>query len=97
METVINHILIKQTATCIWDNCCYTDKHIGAAYSICNLKCKTPRKIVVVFHNGSNYDYKFIIKGLVKKLKWTFKSLGCITFWVIIKKEINYVIKRVDK
>ena len=34
----------------------------NTAHSICNLKFNVPNKISVVFHNGSNYDYQFIIK-----------------------------------
>ena len=40
----------------------YTRKYLGVAHSICNLKYKTPKEIPVVFHNGSNYDYHFIVK-----------------------------------
>ena len=35
------------------DHCHYTGKFRGAAHSICNLRCKTPKEILVVFHNGS--------------------------------------------
>ena len=34
------------------DHCHYTGKFRGAAHNICNLKCKIPREISVVFHNG---------------------------------------------
>ena len=44
------------------DHCHYTGKFRGAAHSICNLRYKTPKEIPVVFHNGSTYDYHFIIK-----------------------------------
>ena len=40
----------------------YTRKYLGVTHSICNLKYKTPKEIPVVFHNGSNYDYHFIVK-----------------------------------
>ena len=39
------------------DHCHYTGKFRGAAHSICNLRYKTPKEILVVFHNGSTYDY----------------------------------------
>ena len=48
------------------DHCHYTEKFRGAAHSISNLKYKTPKEIPVVFHNGSTYDYQFIIKQLAK-------------------------------
>ena len=45
-----------------------------------------------MFHNGSNYDYHFIIKGLVEEFEGDFECLGenkekYITFAVPIKKE----------
>ena len=43
-------------------HCHYTGKFRGAAHSICNLGYKIPREIPIVFHNGSKYDYHFIIK-----------------------------------
>ena len=44
------------------DRCHFTGKYRRAAHDICNLRCKTPKEIPVVFHNGSTYDYHFIIK-----------------------------------
>lgn len=46
----------------VQDHWHYTRKYLGFAHSICNLKYKTPKEIPVVFHNGSNYDYHFIVK-----------------------------------
>ena len=48
----------------------------GVAHSIGNLKYKTPKEISVVFHNGSTYDYHFIINQLSKKIKDHLKCLG---------------------
>ena len=45
------------------DHCHYTGKFRGAAHSICSLNCKVPKEIHVGIHNGSTYDYHFIIKG----------------------------------
>ena len=42
----------------------YTGEYRGAAHSICNSKYSVPKKIPIVFHNGSNDDYHFIIKEL---------------------------------
>ena len=50
------------------DHCHYTGKYRGAAHDICNLKYKIPKEIPVVFHNGSTYDYHFIIKELAEEL-----------------------------
>ena len=74
------------------DHCHYTGKYRGAAHSICNLRYKIPQEIPVVFHNGSTYDYHFIIKQLDKEFKDNFECLGentekYINFSVPIKKE----------
>ena len=57
------------------DHCHYTGKYRGAAHNICNLRYKIPKEIPVVFHNGSTYDYHFIIKELVKEFgsSWMFR------------------------
>ena len=90
------------------DHCHYTGKYRGAAHNICNLRYKIPKEIPVVFHNGSTYDYHFIIKELVKEFGGNFECLGentekYITFSVPIKKkiknkdlEIRYKIKFID-
>ena len=44
------------------DHCHYTGKYRGAAHNKCNLNYKISKEIPVVFHNGSTYDYHFIIK-----------------------------------
>ena len=61
-----------------------------------------------MFHNGSTYDYHFIIKELVKEFEGNFECLGentekYITFSVPIKKkienkdlEITYKLKFID-
>ena len=48
------------------DHCHYTGKYRSAAHNICNLRYRIPKEIPIVFHNGSTYDYHFIIKELVK-------------------------------
>ena len=47
-----------------------------------------------MFHNGSTYDYHFIIKQLAEESEGEFECLGektekCITFSLPIKKEIT--------
>ena len=49
------------------NHCHYTRKFRGAAHNIYNLRHQTPKEIPVLFHNGSTYDYQFIIKHLVKQ------------------------------
>ena len=51
------------------DHCHYTGEYEGASHRICNLKYSVPKKVPIVFHNGSNYDYHFIINELKEKLK----------------------------
>ena len=53
----------------VGDHCHYTGKYRGAAHSICNLKYSVPKKIPRVFDNGSNYDYRFIMKELAEEFK----------------------------
>ena len=48
------------------DQCHYTGKFRGAAHSICNVNYNLPLEVLVNIHNGSVYDYHFIIKGLVE-------------------------------
>ena len=36
--------------------------------AISNLKYSAPIKITIALHNGSNYDYHFIIKELIEEL-----------------------------
>ena len=74
------------------DHCHYTGKFRGAAHSICNLRYKVPQEISVKIHNGSNYDYHFIIRELAEEFKGQFECLGensekYITFSVPIKKK----------
>ena len=71
----------------------YTANFRRAANNICNLRYKTPKKIPVVFHNGSTYDYHFIINQLAKELKDQLKCLGkntenFVTVLVPIKKNL---------
>ena len=91
---------------CSFDN--YSGKYRGAAHNICNLRYKIPKEVPAVFHNGSTYDYHFIVKELVKEFDGNFEYLGentekYITFSVPIKKkienkdiEITYKIKFID-
>ena len=76
------------------DHCHYTGKHRGGAHSKCNLNYNIVKEVPVMFHNGSVYDYHFIIKYLAKEFKGNFEYLGentekCISFTVPFKKVIN--------
>ena len=58
------------------DHCHYTGKYRGVEQSICNLRYTIPKKLPVVLHNGSTYDYHFIIKQLAKEFKYYLECLG---------------------
>ena len=48
----------------------YAGKYRSAAYNICNLKYSIHKETsIVVFHNGSNYDYHCIINELAGELE----------------------------
>ena len=89
------------------DHYYYTGMWRGATHNIWNLRYKISKKIPVVFHNGSTYDYHFIIKKVAKKFEEPFEGLGentekYISFSVLIKKQldngktITYKIKFID-
>ena len=83
------------------DHCHYAGKYRGATHNICNLRYKIPKEIPIVFHNGSTYDYHFIIKELVKEFDGNFECLGentekYITFSVPIKKQRPIKIENKD-
>ena len=80
------------------DHCHYTDKYIGAAHNISNFKFNVPNEIPVVFHNGSNYDYHFIIKELANEFEGKSECLGgdtekYKTFSIPIEKEVTNIDK----
>ena len=89
------------------DHCHYTGKFRGVAHNICNLRHNVPKEIPIVFHNGSTYDYHFVIKKLAEEFKSDFVCLGentekSITFSVALKKEndsgeiITYKLRFID-
>ena len=69
----------------------YTEKYRDAAHNICNLTYKIP----VVFHNGSIYDYHFIIKELAEEFQGKFECLGETTEkYIPLLVPINYKTKK---
>ena len=84
------------------EHCHYTGKFRRAAHGICNLKFNVPNEIPVAFHNGSNYDYHFIIKELANEFEGKFECLGkntekYKTFSVSIEKEVKEIDKDGDE
>ena len=78
----------------IRDHCHFTGKFRGATHSVCNLHYKVPQEIPVKIHDGSVYDYHFIITELAEDFKGEFECLGqntekYITFSIPIKKEYD--------
>ena len=75
------------------DHCHYTEKYREAAHDIYSLRYKIPKEVPVVLHNGSTYDYHFMIKKIAEEFE---RKSGClventekyITFSVSIKKEL---------
>ena len=48
------------------DHCHFTGEYRGAAHNECNLKCKKPLILPVIFHNLQGYDSHLFIKQLAK-------------------------------
>ena len=88
------------------DPCHYTGRYRCPAHSIYKLKFNVFNEIPVVFYNGSNYDYYFIIKKISKQL-WgtncnvlgkTQKNIKHFRFQNICKTvPVEKEIKRIDK
>ena len=86
----------------VGDHCHYTGQYRSAAYSICNLKYSIPKEIPVVFENGLNYDYHFIMKEQAEEFKGQFTCSGkntkkYITFSVSIKEKLKELVKMEKK
>ena len=63
----IENKCLKDKKYCkVRDYCHDRGEYRGAVHSICNWKYSMPKDIYIVFHNGSNYDYHFIITELVE-------------------------------
>ena len=56
------------------DHCHFTGKYRGAARNSCNLQCRKPLILPVIFHNLQGYDSHLFIKQLAK----VEGSLSCI-------------------
>ena len=83
------------------DYCHYTGYYGGAVHSMFNLKYSVPKIIPIAFHNGTNYNYHFIIKELIQELKK--KQFTCLRentekyITITIKKEVTRIKKNGDE
>ena len=50
----------------VWDHCHFTGQYRGAAHNKCNLMCRKPRVLPVIFHNLQGYDAHLFIKQLAR-------------------------------
>ena len=82
-----------------WCSICSFDdtrKFRRAVHDICNLRYKVPKEIPIVFHNGSTYDYHFIIKKLNVKVNlnaWEKIQKNILPFQCHLKKKMIMVKK----
>ena len=91
-------MLMTKNILKIRDQCHYTDEYRDAAHSTCNLGFIS-KDILIIFHDGSNYNYHVIRKELAKELAGKFSCLRKIkekyvTFLVPIKSEIETISSR---
>ena len=61
---ICNEELLPTDKVC--DHCHFTGEYRGAAHRSCNLQCRKPMIIPVVFHNLQGYDAHLFIKQLSK-------------------------------
>ena len=66
-EATICHICSKKLEKDkVRDHCHFTGQYRGAAHNKCNLMCKKPKVLPVIFHNLQGYDAHLFIKQLAK-------------------------------
>ena len=66
-EAITCHICEYELKTDkVRDHCHFTGKYRGAAHNKCNLICRKPRILPVIFHNLQGYDGHLFIKQLAK-------------------------------
>ena len=65
--------------------CKFTGKYQGSFHEICRSKCRSLKEIPILFHNGSTYDYHFIIN----ELAISFKEYD--NFWCLGKNSEKYI------
>ena len=68
----------------------YTGEYRGTVSSICNLKCKVPKKISIVFLNlRLLFYYKIVSRGIKKQFTCLWENTKKITFTVPVEIEFT--------
>ena len=62
----------------------------GGCIQYCNSRYKTLREILMVFQNGSNWNYHFVINQLVEEFKEQLECLGENTEKILFKNYLKY-------
>ena len=65
----------KVKQNCVRDHCHYAGECRRAAHGIHNLKYSIPKEIIL-FHNGFDCGYHFMVKELAKEFERQFTCLG---------------------
>ena len=102
IEKLENKYLKDKKHRQVRDPCHYIGKHRDNVHSICKLKYSVAKKIALNFHDGSNYDYHFLIKELAEEFKKQSTCLGeniekYITFKVPIENNLTRNSKNGEK
>ena len=69
----------KDTDLKVRDHNHSTGRYLGAACNTCNLRRRKPRTLRIFVHNGSRYDFHFIVKALGKYHE-KFESIKVLPF-----------------
>lgn len=68
--------LIEKDDVKVRDHCHLTGKYRGPAHNKCNINVREKSNVKVVFHNGSNYDFKLLVKHLYHVTK-DIRAIAC--------------------
>ena len=74
-KRILKNLAKSKSYRKVKDRCHYTSKYRDTSHSICNLKFNLLNGSPVAFQDGSNYDYHFIIKGLLNESVGQFECL----------------------
>ena len=72
LQQFINHVmknLTEKKPRKFKDHCYYKWKYQGVAHSVCNLKFKEHRYILLIAHISSGFDNQLILLNIAEKLK----------------------------